>query len=92
VQMPDMDGLQVAARIREREKEMGWGHLPLIALTAHAMSGDRERCLAAGMDGYVPKPIKPQELFEVINELKLFVSVRGGASGRVPSGSGDLAG
>ena len=92
VQMPDMDGLQVAARIREREKEMGWGHLPLIALTAHAMSGDRERCLAAGMDGYVPKPIKPQELFEVINELKLFVSVRGGASGCVPSGSGDLAG
>ena len=90
VQMPEMDGLQVAARIRQREKETGWGHLPLIALTAHAMSGDRERCLAAGMDGYVPKPIRLQQLYEVIKELKFSVSVKGGASGRVLLGSAKL--
>jgi len=91
VQMPDMDGLQVAALIRQREREAGGGHLPLVALTAHAMSGDRERCLAAGMDAYVPKPIKLQELFEVINQLKFSRSVKGGASERVLLGSGKLA-
>jgi two-component system, sensor histidine kinase and response regulator len=70
VQMPIMDGLQAASLIRRREREIGVDHLPLIALTAHAMSGDRERCLAAGMDGYVPKPINFQELFAVIRDLK----------------------
>jgi CheY-like chemotaxis protein/HPt (histidine-containing phosphotransfer) domain-containing protein len=68
VQMPDMDGLQAAAEIRRREKTAG-GHLPLIALTAYAMQGDRERCLAAGMDGYVAKPIRPSDLMQAIAEV-----------------------
>jgi len=70
VQMPIIDGLEAAALIRRKEREIGLGHLPLIALTAHAMSGDRERCLVAGMDAYVPKPINFQKLFEVIRDLK----------------------
>jgi CheY-like chemotaxis protein len=70
VQMPVMDGLEAAGVIRQKEHDMGRSHLPLIALTAHAMSGDRERCLAAGMDGYVSKPIDPGQLFAVIRELK----------------------
>ncbi|HMC60610.1 MAG TPA: response regulator, partial [Candidatus Solibacter sp.] len=67
-QMPEMDGFQATAAIREREKLTG-GHLPIVALTAHAMAGDRERCLAAGMDHYVTKPIQPVQLFEAIEEL-----------------------
>ncbi len=57
VQMSVMDGLKATAAIREAEASHG-GHIPIIALTAHAMKGDRERCLEAGMDGYTTKPIK----------------------------------
>jgi CheY-like chemotaxis protein/HPt (histidine-containing phosphotransfer) domain-containing protein len=67
VQMPDLDGLQAIAQIRLREKTSG-GHLPVIALTAYAMKGDRERCLEAGMDGYVAKPIRAAELLEAISQ------------------------
>ena len=70
VQMPEMDGFEATAAIREKEKESG-KHLPIIALTAHAMKGDKERCLAAGMDGYVAKPIKAEELIEAIESLGL---------------------
>jgi two-component system, sensor histidine kinase and response regulator len=65
IQMPDMDGLQATAAIREREKQVG-GHIPIIALTAHAMSGDSDRCLAAGMDAYLAKPINPRDLYSAI--------------------------
>ena len=68
VEMPDMDGFQATALIREKEKISG-RHIPIIALTAYAMKGDRERCLAAGMDGYAPKPIRHQDLFETIQSL-----------------------
>jgi CheY-like chemotaxis protein/HPt (histidine-containing phosphotransfer) domain-containing protein len=66
VQMPEIDGLQVAAAIRGREQQNG-GHLPIIAMTAHAMPGDREACLRAGMDGYVSKPIRLRALVESID-------------------------
>jgi CheY-like chemotaxis protein len=68
VQMPEMDGFEATAEIRKREKLTG-KRTPIIALTAHAMKDDRERCLSAGMDAYVTKPIRPDHLFRVIHEL-----------------------
>jgi two-component system sensor histidine kinase/response regulator len=68
-QMPEMDGFEASRAIREREKLSG-GHIPIIALTANAMSGDRERCLAAGMDGYSSKPIRAEDLFREIERLR----------------------
>jgi signal transduction histidine kinase/DNA-binding response OmpR family regulator len=70
VQMPIMDGLEATAAIRKRERASG-DHLPVVALTAHAMKGDREKCLAGGMDGYLTKPIRPQELDEVLQTYLL---------------------
>ena len=70
VQMPEMDGLQATTRIREREFSTG-AHIPIIAVTAHAMKGDRERCINAGMDGYIAKPINPGELAKAIQEIIL---------------------
>jgi CheY-like chemotaxis protein len=67
LQMPEMDGLEATAAIRAREAASG-GHLPIIALTAHAQSGDRDKCLSAGMDGYISKPIQPHELAEAIEK------------------------
>jgi CheY-like chemotaxis protein len=65
VQMPAMDGLEATGIIREKEKEFG-AHIPIIAMTAHAMKGDRERCLEAGMDGYIAKPIRAKDLYETV--------------------------
>jgi PAS domain S-box-containing protein len=67
VQMPEMDGLEATAAIREKEKSSGQRQ-PIIALTAHAMKGDREKCIAGGMDGYLTKPIRPQELDEILEQ------------------------
>ncbi|MGC8908390.1 MAG: response regulator [Desulfomonilaceae bacterium] len=68
IQMPKMDGFQATAAIRNLEAETG-RHIPIVAMTAHALKGDEERCLAAGMDAYVSKPIKLQELFRVIESF-----------------------
>jgi two-component system sensor histidine kinase/response regulator len=68
VQMPEMDGFEATAAIRTKEQRDG-GHLPIIAMTALTLKGDRERCLAAGMDGYVLKPIRTQDLFSTIREV-----------------------
>jgi len=68
VQMPEMDGFEATALIREKEKKTG-GHIPIIAMTAHAMKGDRERCLDAGMDEYVSKPIRPQAVVDAIEAV-----------------------
>jgi signal transduction histidine kinase/DNA-binding response OmpR family regulator len=67
VQMPEMDGMEATAAIREKEKNAGV-HQWIVALTAHAMKGDRERCLAAGMDSYLTKPIRPPELDQILEE------------------------
>ncbi|MGH1363437.1 MAG: response regulator [Calditrichia bacterium] len=67
VQMPEMDGFEATSAIRKLEQGTG-KHQPIIALTAHAMKGDRERCIVAGMDGYLSKPINPESLFSAIEE------------------------
>ncbi len=68
VQMPEMDGFEAATEIRRREVRTG-GHIPIVAMTAHVMKGDRERCLQAGMDAYVAKPISATELFSTIESF-----------------------
>jgi CheY-like chemotaxis protein len=68
VQMPEMDGLEATAEIRRQEQVTG-GHQPILAMTAHAMKGDRELCLTAGMDDYVAKPIQPGELFDALERI-----------------------
>jgi PAS domain S-box-containing protein len=69
VQMPEMDGFEATGELRKREKGTN-SHMPVIALTAHAMKGDRERCLAAGMDGYLSKPIRAPELDAILENYK----------------------
>jgi CheY-like chemotaxis protein len=68
IQMPQMDGIQAAEIIRDREKTLG-GRIPIIAVTARAMGGDRERCLAAGMDGYLCKPVHADELRRLLDRI-----------------------
>jgi signal transduction histidine kinase/DNA-binding response OmpR family regulator len=68
IQMPEMNGFEATAAIRAKEKLTG-GHIPIIALTAHALKSDQERCISAGMDGYVSKPIRTSELFSAIESM-----------------------
>jgi two-component system sensor histidine kinase/response regulator len=68
VQMPEMDGFQATGAIRSREKQSG-AHIPIIAITGYAMKGDRQRCLDAGMDGYISKPLRSKELFDVVEQF-----------------------
>jgi two-component system, sensor histidine kinase and response regulator len=82
VQMPRMDGIETTTAIRNREKTTG-EHIPIVALTAHAMVGDRERCLQAGMDGYLIKPIQPAMLLEAVERLQ------SDSAGRSQSGRAD---
>ena len=82
VQMPEMSGLEATAAIRERERSLG-GHIPIVAMTAHAMTGDREQCLAAGMDAYVSKPLRLDELLAVVDGL--FTSATRGPTSSRPS-------
>ncbi len=65
INLPDIDGLEVTARLKKSEL----AHVPVIALTANAMVGDRERTLEAGCDGYLPKPVSRQELLNLINQF-----------------------
>jgi len=88
VQMPEMDGYQATAAIRAAEEESGV-HVPIVAITAHAMEGDRERCLAAGMDGYVTKPIEAGRLVEAVESLA--TGAGGDDGGGQPARSFDVA-
>jgi CheY-like chemotaxis protein len=90
VQMPEMGGFEATAIIREREMRDG-GHIRIVAMTAHAMSGDRERCLAAGMDGYLSKPITQSLLFDVVEQGSAGVAARAlAAVVPVPFNRGEL--
>ena len=80
VQMPEVDGFHATAAIREREKTTG-KHLRIIAMTAHAMHGVREECLAAGMDGYISKPIQLKEMLDAIEEHRFPGIARGNTPG-----------
>jgi CheY-like chemotaxis protein/HPt (histidine-containing phosphotransfer) domain-containing protein len=68
VQMPELDGLKTTARIRAKEQDTK-RHIPIVALTAHAMQGDAQRCLAAGMDAYLAKPLRSEDLYAIIDQL-----------------------
>ncbi len=70
LQMPQINGFEATAIIRQMEEDSGW-HVPIVALTAHAMKGDMERCLEAGMDGYISKPVRREELIETVQRFLL---------------------
>jgi signal transduction histidine kinase/DNA-binding response OmpR family regulator len=89
LQMPELDGFEAAAAIRSRERMTGT-HLPIVALTAHAMARDRERCLKAGMDGYLAKPISAAELFAAVERVLPTAQATDTAAASVPSAAGVL--
>ena len=91
VEMPEMDGLDATRMIREQEQTSHRRHLPIVAMTAQAMKGDKERCLSAGMDGYVSKPIRSDTLVQVIREVMEQSAVQSSATAEpdpVPNSSG----
>jgi CheY-like chemotaxis protein len=80
IQMPEMGGIEATAKIRERERTAG-GHVPIVAMTAHAMAGDRARFLAVGMDEYISKPISQERLREVVRSVGLAIGQPASAAG-----------
>jgi two-component system, sensor histidine kinase and response regulator len=89
LQMPEMGGIEATAAIRTREQQTG-GHLRIVAMTAHTMRGDRERCLAAGMDGYLPKPVDPRLMFALVEHNGAVPQVKSASDpqpGVAPGGS-----
>jgi CheY-like chemotaxis protein len=84
VQMPEMDGFEATRRIRITDRQFGT-HTPVIAMTANAMNGDRDLCLAVGMDGYVSKPVLPDDLFKEIRVvLERLSGLKGAESEMIP--------
>jgi two-component system, sensor histidine kinase and response regulator len=89
VQMPEMDGFEATAAIRAKEGVSG-GHIPIIAMTAHTMKGDQERCRLIGMDGYVSKPIRTSELFSEVERLTGRTDDQGRSGSGVPYETEDV--
>jgi two-component system sensor histidine kinase/response regulator len=83
VEMPRMNGFDATAAIREREKKRGSGRMPIVAMTANAFAGDRERCLAAGMDGYIAKPLHAHQLYEAVEIAGRLADPRRSGAGEV---------
>jgi CheY-like chemotaxis protein/nitrogen-specific signal transduction histidine kinase len=73
VQMPGMDGLETTCQIREYEKQTGSARVPIVGMTAHALSGDRDRCLSAGMDDYISKPFEPDDLRKKLKDVRAMI-------------------
>lgn len=92
VQMPEMDGLETTKHIRENEGKMSKGRCPIIAITAHALKGNREKCLDAGMDDYISKPVKPVKLAETITRWLPLEFRKNVPEAAVSRGAGNLDG
>ncbi len=88
--MPDLSGIEATAEIRRLEGASGRGRLPIIAVTAYALAEDRQRCLDAGMDGYIAKPFLRETLAAAISEVVLRSSERGAREARVSKNPTDL--